>query len=145
MKAVLLFCAGFIACAGAFLGLWRVGVLPNSLLDSLRGDSTTTVQIVNTIAAPNGEYLAIINKAGNAAGWCELRINVNRRDEAFDWEHEFVSITGCNTLLDLHWQDNTHLAIAYWNSDPFKGIHTYQQFLSEDGRVNISYVYRQPQ
>ncbi len=142
MKSLLLFWVGFIACAGAFLGLWRVGIIPNSLLDDLRSDATTTVQVVNKLAAPNGEYVATINKAGDAVG-CELRINVNRKDEAFDWEHEFVSLTGCDTQLDLRWQDNTHLAIAYWNSDPIKGVHTYQQFLSKDRVVKISYVLRQ--
>jgi len=143
MKSLLLFSAGFLACAGAFLGLWRVGVLPNSLLDDLRSDSTTTVQVVNKIAAPNGEYLATVNKAENAVGWCELRINVNRKDETFDWEHEYVSITGCDTQLDLRWQDNSHLVIAYWNSDPMKGVKTYQQFLSKDRAVNISYIFKQ--
>ena len=126
------------------MGLWRVGLLPNTIFDALRGD-TTTVQLINKLASPSGEYKATINKAGNAEGWCELRISVNRKDEAFDWEREFVSITGCDTQLDLRWQDNTHLAIEYWNSDPVKGVRSYQRFLSEDSRVNISYVYRQPQ
>jgi hypothetical protein len=145
MKASLLFCAGFIACAGAFLGLWRVGILPNSLLESFRSDATTTVHVINTLATPNGEYVATINKAENAVGWCELRINVNRKNEAVDWEHEYVSLTGCETHLDLHWPDNTHLAIEYWSSNPVKGVHTYQQFLSKDGRVNISYNYKPQQ
>jgi hypothetical protein len=143
MKSFLLFWAGFMACAGAFLGLWRVGIIPNSLLDDLRSDSTTTVQVVKKLAAPNGEYVATINKAGNAVGWCEFRINVNRKDEAFDWEHEYAFITGCDTQLDLRWQDNTHLAISYWNDDPAKGVHTDQQFLSKDRAVNISYNFKQ--
>lgn len=122
------------------MGLWLVGVIPNSVLDELRG---TTVQLVNKVAAPNGEYVASINKAGKAVGWCELRINVHRKDETFDWEHEFIFITGCDTQLDLRWQDNTHLAITYGNSDPAKRVHTYQQFQSKDRRVNISYALKQ--
>jgi hypothetical protein len=143
MKSFWLFCAGFLACAGASLGLWRVGLIPNPLLADLRSDSTATVQVVKKLAPPNGEYVATINKAGNAVGWCEFRISVDRKDQAFDWEHEYVSITGCDTQLDLRWRDNTHLAISYWNDDPAKGVHTYQQFLSKDRAVNISYIFKQ--
>ena len=143
MKSFLLFCAGFIACGAVFWGLWRVGVLHNSLLDGLRGD-TTTVKVVQEVAAPNGQYVATLNRAGNAVGWCELRLNVNRKGEAFDWEHQFVSITGCDTQLELHWSDDSQLAVTYWNSDPTKLFHTYQQFHSEDGAVKISYNFKQP-
>src|SRR6266576_4504342 len=113
MKSFLLFCAGFIACGAAFFGLWRSGVLHNSLLDGLRADATTTVKVVQEVAAPNGQYVARLNRAGDAVGWCELRLNVNRKGEAFDWEHKFVSITGCDTQLDLQWSDDSHLTVTY--------------------------------
>lgn len=145
MKPFLLFWAGFIACAGAFLGLWRIGLVPNSLLDGLRSDATTTVTAVEKLAAPNGQHVATLNRAGNAVGWCELRLNVTRTGEAFDWEHEFDAITGCETQLALHWLTDSELEVTYGNADPTQTIHTSQGFRSKDGAVRIYYNFKQPQ
>jgi hypothetical protein len=145
MKSFLLFCAGFIISAAAFLGLWRLGFIHNSFLDGFRRDATVTVKAVQIVAASDDHYVATLNRAGDALGWCELRLNVNRKGEAFDWEREFVSITGCDTQIDLRWQDNADLSVTYGAADPTKGIHTYQQFRSEDGAVKISYNLKQPE
>ncbi len=145
MKAFLLFSAGFIVCAGAFLGLWRLGLVHNSLLDGLRADASTTVTVVEKVVAPNGEFVATLNRAENAVGWCELRLNVTRNGEAFDWEREYVSIAGCDTQLALQWSADTQLTVTYWNSDPTKAIHTYQQYHSKDSAVKISYLFKQSQ
>ena len=139
-RSVIYFAAGFLACLGSLVLLSRVGIIHNKLLDAMTGYESTTVKLVSDLPSPNLQYVATTNKVGNGTGWCEVRINVHKKDEVFDWEHDFVCITGCDTKLDLKWEDEKHLTVSYSAGDVAKGVHTYQQFRSKDSLVSIAYL-----
>ena len=142
MKKPLYFLAGFMSAATVVFALWYLGIVSNSLLDAVNRDNTVVKEIGN-LPSPNQEFVATTTQAGNGADWCEVRISVHKKDEPFDWEREYVCITGCDTRLDLNWEGTQNLAITYSNDDESKGVRTYQGFWNKDKSVKISYKLRQ--
>lgn len=143
MKKLLLFLAGFLTAICSFFVLWRLNILHNSLLDAFTDRDKASVESISHITSPNGQYIATTNKVSDRTGWCELRINVHKKDESFDWEQDYTCITNCETQLEQKWQDDQHLDILYWSNDESKGVKTYQQFWSKDKAVQIFYTLKQ--
>jgi hypothetical protein len=143
MKKLSLFFAGFLTATCACVVLWRLNVLPNSLLDELTERDKANVEVLGNLPSPGGEYVVTTNKASNRTGWCEVRLNVHKKNEPFDWEYEFVCVAGCDTQLEQRWEDDRHLSITYSSRDIAKAIKTYQQFWSKDKAVRISYALKQ--
>ncbi|HBB96941.1 MAG TPA: hypothetical protein DC054_16305 [Blastocatellia bacterium] len=90
MKRVIVFAAGFVAALGSFVLLSHLGIIHNELLDAMTGYDSTTIKLVSDVPSPNLQYVATTNKVGNGTGWCEVRIDVHKKDAAFDWEHDFA-------------------------------------------------------
>lgn len=143
MKKLIFFCVGFVTALGVFFVLWRLNVLHNSLLDILADRDRASVEAVSTISAPNGQYIAATNRVSDRTGWCEIRINVHRKDEPFDWQEDYVCVTGCETRLEQRWQDDRQLNILYSSSDTTHAVKIYQRFWSKDRAVQIAYTFRQ--
>ena len=143
MKSKLWFSAGALTALSALAGLWDVGVVPNDFVDALTGRDRATVEVIGKLPSPNQEFAATTTKLSNRSGWCEVRVNVTRKDEPVDWEHEFICITGCETRLDLRWDEDKHLTIRYANENATMAVRTSQQFWSKDKAVAISYVFVQ--
>lgn len=142
-KSSLYFLAGFLIAAGLFGGLWHFRLVPNYLLDAIANRDNTIVNVTGNLPSPNKEYVATTTKVGNGSDWCEVRINVHKYNEQFDWEYEYVCITGCDTQLGFKWENDKNLNINYSSSEFAKGVRTYQQFWSKDNTVKISYTLKQ--
>lgn len=105
-------------------------------------ESPTSVKVINSIASPNGEFLATTNRASNKNGWCEERTNVHKKNETFDWEREYVFDIDCGSEVELKWKDNRNLEINYsYNKNGI--VRTTQEFASKTNDVNISYFLKQ--
>jgi hypothetical protein len=143
MKAKLWFLAGALIALTSLAGLWHFGVLSNSLVDAITGRDRAIVEVIGKRPSPNQEFAATTTKVSDKTGWCEVRVNVSRKDEPVDWEREYICITGCDTKLDLRWDEDKHLTILYANQNAAAGVHTSQQFWSRDKAVAISYVFVQ--
>ncbi|CAN5747881.1 hypothetical protein BH24ACI2_BH24ACI2_07290 [soil metagenome] len=105
-------------------------------------DSPTTVKVISSVASPDGEFIAITNRASNKNGWCEERTNIHRKDEVFDWEREYVFGIDCGSEVELNWKEDRNLAITY-SYNNLGVVRTSQEFLSKNKDVNISYFLKQ--
>jgi len=118
-------------------GLSYSGFVPNLLLEY-----PVTISVINIVASPDGVFVATTNQATNNHGWCEERTNIHKKGEMFDWEREYIFSIDCGSQVEIKWEGNRALVIAYSYND--SGVaHTSSQFLSKDKEVGISYILKQ--
>jgi len=82
---------------------------------------------------------------GGAAGWCFKRVTINKKLEPFSWDKEkerggYSFDVSCHSDIELKWESNRELVVAYTGSDNDSGISVYQRPMSEDRAVRIKYV-----
>ncbi|HVV73422.1 MAG TPA: hypothetical protein VHI52_18260 [Verrucomicrobiae bacterium] len=105
-------------------------------------------KVVNTIASPNGDYVATIYTVmgGGAAGWCEQRVEVNSKTNAFDLNRakkgaDYCFSADCGSRVEMVWEpDNSALRITYTVGPP--GVSTYQRRMAPGLPIRIDYGIR---
>lgn len=140
---IVLFILGAITAILLMFGAWRFGLMSNSLADTIADEVTTEVELLQSLPSPNSEYRVTANKVSNSRDWCEVRINVHKNNQPFDWEHDFICMTDCKTQTRMTWTSDNNLVIYYSNDDASAAVKTSQTFHSEDNAINISYVFQQ--
>jgi hypothetical protein len=139
MKSSLFTLFGFLSAAVVFSGLWHFRLISNGWLDAVTGRDKSITDVTSKIPSPNQQYVATILRVKNNFDWCEIRISLTKINEPLDWENKFICITGCDTQLDLKWEDDKKISIIYSVKDKEKAVNIYQEFWSKDKGVKISY------
>lgn len=130
MRRFLYFLSGILTAILLLFGLNYFGLL--------LFDSPASVIVIDKIVSPDGMFMATTNQASNNKGWCEIRTNVHKNGETFDWEREFVFNTDCGSDTEIKWEGNRNLNISYsYNKNG--DVRTSRQFQSKDKEVSISY------
>lgn len=133
MRSFLYFLAGVFTAILFLFGLNYFGFL---------FDSPTSVNVIDKVASPDGAFIATTNKASNKNGWCEIRTNVHKSVEVFDWKGEFVFNVDCGSEIEIKWEGNRNLVINYSYNDSGE-VRTFRKFHSKDKEVSISYFLKQ--
>lgn len=132
----------------AVLGvLWGVGLIFQNIFDFDFGGGSETVTVLDKLASPDGECVATTysTMGGGAAGWCFKRVTINKKLAPFSWDKEkerggYSFDVRCHSNIELKWESNRELVIAYTGSDNQTGIRISQMPTSEDHAVKIKYV-----
>jgi hypothetical protein len=148
-KPIVYYLAGALTVILILAVLWGFGLILQNAFD-FGGGGGETVTVLNTVPAPDGEYVATTYSAmgGGAAGWCFKRVTVNNKLAPFDWNKEkqrggFSFDVSCHSDIDLNWDGNRELVVAYTGSDSQGWISVSHRPTSEDGAVRIKYVAKQ--
>jgi hypothetical protein len=148
-KPIFYYLAGVLTVVAVPAILWGMGrILAGSVID-FGGGGSDVVTVLNTVPAPDGEYVATTYSAmgGGAAGWCFKRVTVNKKAEPFSWDKEkerggYSFDVSCISDIELKWEGNRKLVVAYTGSDNDAGISISQRPISEDRAVRIKYIAR---
>lgn len=107
----------------------------------LGSDSSRDLNVIASFESPNRSYVATLynSSGGGAAGWCYLYVNVRKRMEEFNPDHEVVFQTRCSVKPELKWESERKLTIDY----PADAIVYARENTWRSGEgVEISYVSR---
>ena len=144
-KPIVYYLAGVLTVLAVLAVLWGVGLMFQNIFDCGGGGETVTV--LDNVPSPDGEYVATTYSAmgGGAAGWCFKRVTINKKLAPFSWDKEkerggYSFDVSCHSNIELRWDSNRELVIAYTGSDNQTGISISQVPRSEDGAVKIKYV-----
>jgi hypothetical protein len=136
-KPVYNFSYGVLAFATLYVALWSAEKFLEWTFDF--GAGNAQIDIISTSFSPNEEYKATMYRdmGGGAAGWCSIKVSLQKNTEQFERNKETAFSTRCNIDVNLVWNDNKNLLISYTNDS--EGMSLYQTFLSNDKVVKITY------
>ncbi len=106
-------------------------------------ESRHTLNTLQEKISPDGSYLATsyVDTGGGAAGWCTAEVNVRKAGSELSASNKIFA-AHCGTMVDLSWNSENVLQVAYIPDDERFGVSQHAWAL--DRTVKIVYFEVKP-